>query len=399
MADLPITSDAGATPIVVNDPTTTANVANVKAASTASVAADNSLVVALSPNSPVPTGTNKIGVTGVTQGSTTSGQNGDLVQGAVTTAAPSYSTGQTSPLSLTTIGNLRVDGSSVIQPVSGTVTANQGIPNTAANKWPIEIVDSGGVNVASVNASNELLVTDTDLTLAQGSTTSGELGPLVQGAVTTAAPTYVTAQTNPLSLTTAGDLRTVAKTQDGSGNNITSTALGTKQGLDVNLIASPSQSAAASGQVYTTSFEFNLPTNGTESPAVFIKNPSGSGKTLILKILSATCEDGTNGAAVIRVYGDPTTSANGTSQTISSTSVGGGAAASAMTSFSGPTASANGTVLFSINTGSGNVSQPADMPIYFDGIIRVSANHTLLVTGEPTTNNMNYSFAVMWQEV
>jgi hypothetical protein len=54
MADLPITSDQGATPVVVNDPTTTANVANVKAASTASVAADNALVVALSPNSPAP---------------------------------------------------------------------------------------------------------------------------------------------------------------------------------------------------------------------------------------------------------------------------------------------------------------------------------------------------------
>jgi hypothetical protein len=260
MADLPITSDQGAQPIVVNDPTTTANVANVKAASTAAVASDNSLVVALSPNSPLPTGTNNIGVTGVAQGSTTSGEHGDLVQGAVTTAAPSYSTGQTSPLSLTTVGNLRVDGSSVTQPVSGTttdgsttetnflvvggetndataqyqpipegaggrsvivegvsggtavtvsgtVTANQGTPNTAANKWPIEIVDSGGVNVATVNSSNELLVTDTDLTLAQGSTTSGQLGPLVQGAVTTAAPTYTTGQTDPLSLTTTGSLR------------------------------------------------------------------------------------------------------------------------------------------------------------------------------------------------
>lgn len=211
MADLPITSDEGATPVVVNDPTTTANVANVKAASTAAVVGDNSLVVALSPNSPVPTGTNKIGVTGVTQGSTTSGQNGDLVQGAVTTAAPAYTTGQTSPLSLSTVGNLRVDGSSVTQPVSGTVTANQGTPNTATNKWPIEIVDSGGVNIASVNATNELLVTDTDLTLAQGSTTSGQLGPLMQGAVTTSAPTYTTSQTSPLSLDINGSLRVIDK--------------------------------------------------------------------------------------------------------------------------------------------------------------------------------------------
>ena len=62
----------------------------------------------------------------LTQGSTTSGQSGPLVQGAVTTAAPAYTTAQTSPLSLTTAGGLRVDGSDVTQPISGTVTANQG---------------------------------------------------------------------------------------------------------------------------------------------------------------------------------------------------------------------------------------------------------------------------------
>ena len=200
-------------------------------------------------------------------------------------------------------------------------------------------------------------------------------------------------------VSTTGDLHVQSKTEDGSGTAITSTAVSTKQGLDVNLIASPNQSAADSGQVYTTSFEFNLPTNGTESPAVYIKNPNGSGKTLILKMISATCEDATNGSATIRIFGDPTTSANGTAETISSTSIGGGAGASAMTAFSGPTASANGTILFTINTGSGNVSQPASMPINFDGIIRLAANHNLLVTGEPSTNNMVYSFTVMWQEV
>jgi hypothetical protein len=45
-----------------------------------------------------------------------------------------------------------------------------------------------------------------------GSTTSGQSGQLALGAVTTAAPTYVTAQTNALSLTTGGLLRV-----DGSG--------------------------------------------------------------------------------------------------------------------------------------------------------------------------------------
>lgn len=62
----------------------------------------------------------------VSQGSTTSGQKGALIQGAVTTSAPTYTTAQTSPLSLTTAGALRVDNSANTQPVSGTITANQG---------------------------------------------------------------------------------------------------------------------------------------------------------------------------------------------------------------------------------------------------------------------------------
>jgi hypothetical protein len=44
--------------------------------------------------------------------------------------------------------------------------------------------------------------------VAQGSTTAGQTGGLVQGAVTTAAPTYTTGKTNPLSLEEDGDLRT-----------------------------------------------------------------------------------------------------------------------------------------------------------------------------------------------
>lgn len=53
----------------------------------------------------------------------------------------------------------------------------------------------------------KLLLQIEKLTLTQGSTTSGQLGPLVQGAVTATAPTYTTGQTSPLSLTTTGALR------------------------------------------------------------------------------------------------------------------------------------------------------------------------------------------------
>lgn len=166
--------------------------------------------------------TNTTGLT-VAQGSTTSGQAGQLIQGAVTTSAPSYTTAQTSPLSLDTSGNLRTTttlgaSSNVIGHVitdtgsttavtgtvtiSGTVTANAGTNlNTS-----LLALESGG-NLASIK-------TDVDnLNLSQGSTTSGQKGNLILGAVTTAAPTYTTAQSNPLSLTTAGALRI-----DGSGS-------------------------------------------------------------------------------------------------------------------------------------------------------------------------------------
>jgi hypothetical protein len=57
----------------------------------------------------------------ISQGSTTSGQKGILVQCAVTTAAPSYTTAESSPCSLDTSGNLRVNIGSPTVSVSGSV--------------------------------------------------------------------------------------------------------------------------------------------------------------------------------------------------------------------------------------------------------------------------------------
>lgn len=82
-------------------------------------------------------------------GSTTSGQTGNLAMGAVTTAAPSYTTGQTNPLSLTTAGALRVDASGSTQPVSGTVTANQG-----GAPWSSNVTQIAG-NAIDTNSGNK----------------------------------------------------------------------------------------------------------------------------------------------------------------------------------------------------------------------------------------------------
>jgi len=64
--------------------------------------------------------------------------------GSVTTSAPSYTTGTLNALSLTTVGNLRVDGSSVTQPVSGTVAVTQ-----STSPWVNNITQFGGTNVST----------------------------------------------------------------------------------------------------------------------------------------------------------------------------------------------------------------------------------------------------------
>lgn len=154
----------------------------------------------------------------------------------------------------TTIGNsgdkMRVDGSGVTQPISAvalplptgaSTSALQTTGNTslssidtktpalgqhamsasqpvaiASDQSAIPVTQSGSWTVtanAGTNLNTSALALDTSVNgilVAQGSTTSGEKGPLAQGAVTTAAPTYTNAQTSPLSLTTAGALRTDA---------------------------------------------------------------------------------------------------------------------------------------------------------------------------------------------
>jgi hypothetical protein len=98
--------------------------------------------------------------------------------------------------------------------VSGTITANLGTIDgaaTAANQ-ATELTDLTSIIANQTNGTQHTIVdnfpADADA-LAQGSTTAGQLGALIMGAVTTAAPTYVTGKTDPLSIDTAGNLRVV----------------------------------------------------------------------------------------------------------------------------------------------------------------------------------------------
>jgi hypothetical protein len=106
-----------------------------------------------------------------------------FVGGAVTTAAPTYTTGQLSALSLNTSGGLRVDGSGVTQPVSGTVTANQGTANTLANAWPEKLTDGTNGPVAVKAASTAAVATDPALVVTIGPNTPLPAGTNIIGAL------------------------------------------------------------------------------------------------------------------------------------------------------------------------------------------------------------------------
>ncbi len=153
------------------------------------------------------------------------------ISGSITATNPSVSaTGAAIPASATMIGGsdgtdlraakvsaaglVSVDGSAVTQPVSGTVAVTQ-----STSPWVV----SGTVTAnAGTNLNTSLLALDATaakLNVAQAGAIGSNTGPMVQGSVTTAAPTYTTATINPLSLTTAGALRTdaSASTQPVSG--------------------------------------------------------------------------------------------------------------------------------------------------------------------------------------
>jgi hypothetical protein len=224
--------------------------AAVKAASTAAVATDPALVVAISPNNTIATSNLSVGATGATPPT-----DATYMGASVTTAAPTYTTGQMDPLSLTTGGLLRIDG---VYPVNATtpttdITFVGGAVTTSAPTYTTGQLSAfsldtsgnlrvvGSFNNASVGStaaappSSATYMGALVTTAAESGLTTGDMYPLnltttgqlridsayplttavatavdmtqVGGVVTTANPTYTTATVNALSLDTSGNLR------------------------------------------------------------------------------------------------------------------------------------------------------------------------------------------------
>jgi hypothetical protein len=109
------------------------------------------------------------------------------------------------------------DGSS---PITTLPVSLASAPSTAVTNAGTFVVQENGAALTALQLIDNLPNT-------QGSTTSGQSGVLVQGAVTTGAPSYTTAQTSPLSLDTTGSLRVAITSGAGSGGTAVADRTGT----------------------------------------------------------------------------------------------------------------------------------------------------------------------------
>ncbi len=179
----------------------------VKAASTAALATDTALVVAISPNNTVPVSLTSTTITG--------------------------SVAVTGPLTDTQLRATPV-------PVSGTVSTG-GLTDTQIRATPLPVSGTVTAN-AGTNLNTSALALDTTvakLTIAQGTALGSNTQAMVGGSVTTAAPTYTTGTIQPLSLDTTGALR-IAGTISATNPSVSATG------------AAPPASATYSGGSVTT---------------------------------------------------------------------------------------------------------------------------------------------------
>lgn len=169
--------------------------------------------------------------------------------------------------------------------VSGTVTSNQGTPNSLANSWPITITDGyGNIQGSAVNPVYvQGNITANNSSVGADGAAFLSFDTQVGGKVTTAAPTYTNGNLSALSLTTLGGLRI-----DGvyAGATATSTATDMMVSGGYVTTAAPSYTNATlnalsldtSGNLRVTGF---VTTNKASSSAVTSTSASTSSVTIL----------------------------------------------------------------------------------------------------------------------
>lgn len=128
-------------PGMLRDSTTQSILNTIKAASTAAIATDTSLVIAISPNSALPTGSNVIGALSANQSVNLTQMSGSALTLGQKVSASSV------PIVIAS------DQSAIPVSQSGTWTVQQGnTPTAVANAWSVKLTD--GTNTTAVKAAS-----------------------------------------------------------------------------------------------------------------------------------------------------------------------------------------------------------------------------------------------------
>jgi len=206
---------------------------------------------------------------------------------------------------------------------------------------------------------------------------------------------------NRLSINSGGAL--TANIKDGVGNTLTSTVSGDIRALDVHFVPVASgnpttsnlSSLIANGQGYATSQTINMATAGVDNPLIYIRNPLANTKKMFFYRLAFGIPV-TNQLATIKMFYDPTVTSNGGALTPINLNIGGSPSpATSLLCTTIPTVTANGTEISAAVFG-----QNTQTIEYFnDFSFIINSNHSLLVTGDPGSNNRTLVLYLMWVEV
>jgi hypothetical protein len=162
----------------------------------------------------------------VGQASTTSGQSGQLGLGAVTTAAPSYTTAQSDPLSLDTSGNLRVNCTTGCSSSGGSSLADEGTYTQGTTSFTvaggyfnssITNLSSGQAGAVRLTNDRKMMTDQPNSEVAQGGATAATDALQAGGVYNSSAPTLTTGQGAALQLTAAGSLHATIDNSNANG--------------------------------------------------------------------------------------------------------------------------------------------------------------------------------------
>jgi len=264
------------------------------------------------------------------------------------------------------------------------------------SKSPAAILyDATGTNPVAVVFDGAVYRLATEARLAAGhglaldATLVARLGTLGQKAMAESAPVVIASDQSTVPVNAAQWIGSAAPTV---GQKLMAASIPVTFASDQSPLAIGVADDVDSDRMWSVGAEVNMPVANTDNPLLLLRNPNGSGKTLYFHLGYAGTSI-TNVAAVFKLYANPTVTVVGTTVTPRNRNVGGAGAAVGLVTTT-PTVSALGNKLTSLSLGQNNNS----VVFAEDFSIAIQPNNSLLLTGDPSSNNREAIIAVSWKE-